>query len=389
VSAPTPHAALSPPGLIGLPDERQRRRRAPWLVAVSVVLIGAVLAIAMADPFSSGAPSQSGLADNADPTGLYIVARQDLSSQTQVPATLGYAASYSIINRHQGTVTALPATGRVIGQGQILYEVNGSPVVLLFGSTPAYRTLSSGLTGADVAELNADLVALGDATTADIPAGSDTFTSATATALEKFQAALGLAQNGTLILGQAVFLPTAARITSVSATLGAPAQSGEPVLQATSITHQVIVAMDASQQSEVAVGARVTITLPNDATTPGVISSVGTVATTPSSNNSSSSGSANPTITVLVKPTDPAATGGWDQAPVNVTITTGTVNNALVVPVDALRAIAGGYAVEVVGADGVHNLVAVNLGLFDDADGMVEVTGTSLAAGERVVVPEL
>jgi multidrug efflux pump subunit AcrA (membrane-fusion protein) len=161
------------------------------------------------------------------------------------------------------------------------------------------------------------------------------------------------------------------------------------VLQATSITHQVIVAMDASQQSEVAVGARVTITLPNDATTPGVISSVGTVATTPSSNNSSSSGSANPTITVLVKPTDPAATGGWDQAPVNVTITTGTVNNALVVPVDALRAIAGGYAVEVVGADGVHNLVAVNLGLFDDADGMVEVTGTSLAAGERVVVPEL
>jgi hypothetical protein len=354
------------------------------------VLIGAVLAIAMADPFSSGGPSQSGLADNADPTGLYIVARQDLSSQTEVPATLGYAGSYSIINREQGTVTSLPATGRVIGQGQILYEVNGSPVVLLFGSTPAYRTLSSGLTGADVSELNADLVALGDATTADIPAGSDTFTSATATALEKFQAALGLAQNGTLILGQAVFVPTAARITSVSATLGAPAQSGEPVLQATSIARQVIVAVDASQQSEVAVGAKVTITLPNDATTPGVISSVGSVATTPSSNNSSSSGSANPTITVLVKPTDPAATGDWDQAPVNVTITTGTVNNALVVPVDALRAIAsGGYAVEVVGADGVHDLVAVNLGLFDDADGMVQVTGTSLAAGERVVVPEL
>jgi len=353
-------------------------------------MIVAGLAVAVADPFSSGGPSPSGLADNADPTGLYTVARQDLFSQTQVPATLGYAGAYSIINRQQGTVTALPATGRVIGQGQILFEVNGSPVVLLFGSTPAYRTLSSGLTGADVAELNADLVALGDATTADIPAGSDTFTSATATALEKFQAALGLAQNGTLILGQAVFLPTAARITSVSATLGAPAQSGEPVLQATSATRQVIVAMDASQQSQVAVGAKVAITLPNDATTPGVISSVGTVATTPSSNNSSSSGSANPTITVVVKPTDPAATGDWDQAPVNVTITTGTVNNALVVPVDALQAIAsGGYAVEVVRADGVHSLVAVNLGLFDDADGMVQVTGTSLTVGQRVVVPEL
>ena len=390
MSATTPRAALCRPGLGRQPDKRQRWRKAPWLVAVSVVMIVAGLAVAVADPFSSGGPSPSGLADNADPTGLYTVARQDLFSQTQVPATLGYAGAYSIINRQQGTVTALPATGRVIGQGQILFEVNGSPVVLLFGSTPAYRTLSSGLTGADVAELNADLVALGDATTADIPAGSDTFTSATATALEKFQAALGLAQNGTLILGQAVFLPTAARITSVSATLGAPAQSGEPVLQATSATRQVIVAMDASQQSQVAVGAKVAITLPNDATTPGVISSVGTVATTPSSNNSSSSGSANPTITVVVKPTDPAATGDWDQAPVNVTITTGTVNNALVVPVDALQAIAsGGYAVEVVRADGVHSLVAVNLGLFDDADGMVQVTGTSLTVGQRVVVPEL
>ena len=38
------------------------------------------------------------------------------------------------------------------------------PVVLLHGSTPAYRTLSAGASGPDVAELNADLVALGYAT---------------------------------------------------------------------------------------------------------------------------------------------------------------------------------------------------------------------------------
>ena len=135
-----------------------------------------------------------------------------------------------------------------------------------------------------------------------------------------------------------------------------------------------------------AVGDKVTITLPNNQTTPGVISSVGTVATTPASGSSSST----PTITVLVNPTDPAATGTWDQAPVNVTITTGTVTNALVVPVDALLAQAGGgYAVEVVDADGIHRLVPVTLGLFDDADGLVQVTGSGLAAGQRVVVPNL
>jgi hypothetical protein len=59
-----------------------------------------------------------------------------------------------------------------------------------------------------------------------------------------------------------------------------------------------------------------------------------------------------------------------------------------VVPVDALLALAGGgYAIEVVGPGGVHHLVAVSTGLFDDADGLVQVTGNGLAAGQRIVVP--
>lgn len=162
------------------------------------------------------------------------------------------------------------------------------------------------------------------------------------------------------------------------------------MLTATSTTRQVSVALDASEQSEVAVGDKVTITLPNNQTTPGVISSVGTVATTPPSSGSSTSASSSPTITVLVNPTDPSATGTWDQASVTVTVTTGTVDNALVVPVAALRAqTGGGYAVEVVGADGIRLLVPVTLGLFDDADGLVQVTGTGLTAGEQIVVPKL
>jgi multidrug efflux pump subunit AcrA (membrane-fusion protein) len=93
---------------------------------------------------------------------------------------------------------------------------------------------------------------------------------------------------------------------------------------------------------------------------------------------------------VIVNPTDPAATGTWDQAPVNVTITTGSVSNGVVVPVDALLAKSGGtYAVEVVGANGARHLVSVTLGLFDDADGLVQVSGSELAAGQRVVVPAL
>ena len=104
--------------------------------------------------------------------------------------------------------------------------------------------------------------------------------------------------------------------------------------------------------------------------------------------SSGNSGSVTPTITVDVTPSDPAATGTWDQAPVQVGITTASVPNALAVPVTALLAQAsGGYSVEVISPDGTNHLVGVSLGLFDDAQGLVQVTGPGLAAGQKVVVP--
>jgi hypothetical protein len=368
---------------------RPRHRLRTVLVIDVVVLAAAVVALAITDPFAR-APGK-GVADNSYPTSLTTVTRQNLSDQTQVSATLGYAGSYSVINRAQGTITSLPAVGRVVTQGHVLYEVNGDPVALLYGSTPAYRSLSEGalasdVTGPDVQELNADLVALGYVTRAELSPTSDEFTWWTKAGVEDLQGALGVAQTGTVALGQVVFLPTAARISAVSATLGASVGPGQSVISATSSARQVSIPLDADQQSEVAVGDHVTITLPDNQSTPGVISSVGTVAVAPAAGSSDSS----PTITVLVNPADPAATGTWDQAPVEVSITTGGVSDALVVPVDALLAQSdGGYAVEVVGADRVHRLVPVSPGLFDDADGLVQVTGSGLAAGQQVVVPAL
>src|SRR5262249_37868614 len=158
-----------------------------------------------------------------------------------VSASIAYTGTYTVVNQASGTITTLPEVGQIVEQGQSLYAVGGSPVVLLYGSTPVHRTLQEGMSGADVAELNADLVALDLATRAQLDPASDYFGVATAVALERLQANLGLVQTGALALGQAVFLPTAARITAVSATLGAPAQAGATVLQATSTTKLVIV----------------------------------------------------------------------------------------------------------------------------------------------------
>lgn len=359
-------------------------------MAAGLVLVAALAAggLSAARVLTSKAPASNGIQDNSAATSLATVGRQDLSAQAEVNGTLGYSGQYTVVNQMQGTITWLPAAGQVIGPGQVLYRVDGRPVILLTGSTPAYRTLSEGdpasdTTGTDVAELNADLVALGYATSEQIPPRCDEFTWQTKTALERLQAHLGMQQTGTLELGQAVFLPAAARITTVSGTLAAPAAPGQSVMTATGRSRQVSITLDSSQQSEVKVGDRVTVTLPTGATTPGVVSFVGKIATVPS-------GGGSPTIPVSVTPTDPAATGSLDQAPVQVTITTAQVSDAIVVPVDALLALSGGgYAVEVAGPGGVHHLVPVSLGLFDDADGLVQVTGSSLSAGQRVVVPAL
>jgi hypothetical protein len=375
-------------GLGGRPGHRRR-----WIAAVVLAAVaGAGIAAGITGTGTGGGAGGGGISDNAYPTSTATVTRQSLSSEIPVTATLGYAGSYTVVNQASGILTRLPQIGKVVSEGQVLYEVSGRPVVLFYGATPAYRSLSAdtnnALTGPDVRELNADLVAMGYASSSEIPAGSDVFSSWTAAGVEKLQSALGVTANGTLGLGDIVFLPGAARITSVSAALGATVPAGQAVMSATSTARMVTVDLDSAQQSEVAAGDHVTITLPDNSVTPGVVTSVGKVATSASPSAASPGSSGAATITVLVTPADPAATGTWDQAPVTVDITTASVHDALVVPVDALLALSGGgYAVEVVGTNGVHHLVSVTLGIFDDADGLVQVSGHELSAGTPVVVP--
>ena len=85
------------------------------------------------------------------PVGTTRVEKRTLSAMVSQGGILTYRARadgspYSVINQAHGTYTTLPAVGQVIHQGHALYRVNDSPVVLLYGSTPAYRTLSAGAT---------------------------------------------------------------------------------------------------------------------------------------------------------------------------------------------------------------------------------------------------
>ena len=296
-------------------------------------------------------------------------------------AAASSATTQAAVYGQSSAFTSVPSVGEIVHRGQRLFAIDGEPTLLLYGSTSATRAFSAGMSpGADVAELNANLDALGYGHGLT----GDTFTPATAAAIRRLQIAHSENATGQLLIGSVVFTPSPIRVTSLESTVavGATVTAG-PVLSATGTARQVQIQLDPALQAQVRPGDPIEITLPNDQTTPGRITQVSSVAT-PGQNGSP------PTIAVDAVPTDPAAIGHLDQAPVNVSITTGRVSNALVVPVDALLALeSGGYAVEEVATNGVHHLVAVTTGLFDDADGLVQVSGPGLAAGQRVVVPGL
>lgn len=357
------------------PPARRRRRTVLAAGLAGVVAVGGVVWRTAAGSGGDGGASSGAVATATTP-----VVRRDLVARTDADGTLGYSGSTTVTNRLQGTVTALSDVGSVVDRGQPLYSVDSRPVPLLFGDLPAWRRLAVGVSdGADVRQLEANLVALGYANESQLKV-DDHFNSATAAAVRRWQKALAVDQTGAVELGEAVFLPGKVRVAERTVAQGDSAAPGAPVLKVTSTNRQVRVELDAAKQSTVKVGDEVEVKLPSGQMTKGSVTSVGTVATTKGSPPNTRS-----VIEVLVTLHDPAAAGSVDEAPVRVGFVSGSRNGVLAVPVSALLALReGGYGVRVVeGAS--SRIVPVTTGLF--AKGMVEVSGEGLREGQQVEVP--
>ncbi|MEU5877860.1 peptidoglycan-binding protein [Spirillospora sp. NPDC047279] len=384
----SPGAEDTAPG-VPVPDRRKprprRRRKVLAGTGVLVLLVAAGAVVAVMDPFDDGSarPTSSNVG-----TSLAAVREGSLSTQVTQSGTLSYAAygdgsPFAVINQAEGTYTWIPGEGREIDCGRTLYRVDEKPVVLICGGTPAYRALSQGDEGREVRALNTNLVKLGYAERSELDPDSDYYGSETAEAVTELQDALGVDQTGTLALGDAVFLPGPLRVTKATAKAGTRAAPGSQPAQATTARRQVTVELDPGQQSQVKVGDRVEITLPDNRTTPGRVSRIGTVARSADDKEDSSAATI-PAYITLDRPKD---AGKLDAAPVQVQITTDGVEKALIVPVTALMGKAGGgYVVEVADPAGPRRLVPVTLGMFDNDTGLVQVSG-DLAAGDQVVVP--
>jgi peptidoglycan hydrolase-like protein with peptidoglycan-binding domain len=363
-----------------------------------VVLTGALLGAAVAGSVATiaiGGGSSTSASTVPPPVTTATVVRTDLVTTTLTEGTLGYAPTDPVVNRLSGTYTALPASGATIHGGEALYRVDNLPVVLMTGTTPAFRSFAAGMTdGPDVTELQANLILLGDAAGLFTTA-TDHFSAVTADAVKQWQSANGYPTDGQLALGQVVFLPGPVLIGAESVAPGEAASPGDTPYQVTTTTRVVTVPLSPNLPS-VSVGEAVSIVLPTNATTAGKITAIGPAppisgsGSQGSSNGGGSSGGpgqSQASVLLTVTPDQPGTTGIGSAVAVQVSLTTQSATGVLAVPISALLALAGGgYGVEVVGLSAVHHLVGVTTGAFTGSQ--VQITGPGIEVGTKVVVAQ-
>jgi peptidoglycan hydrolase-like protein with peptidoglycan-binding domain len=372
--------------------------------------------------FSSLAGGDDAAEPRASRTGpTATVARQTLVARELVDGTLGYADARTLVHRLEGsggssggdggdsggagggsgggggddggsggggssgTLTRTARPGSVVRRGGVLYWVDGDPVLLMYGSTPTYRTLTDGIAdGPDVEQLEENLAVLGF----DPGIVDEEFTSSTTSAVEDWQESQGLEETGQVELGRVVFFPSARRVGARKTAIGSALAEGGEVLDTTSTRRVVKVELDVAKQSFARRGDGVRVTLPGGATVRGRITRVGHVAHAKSGSGGGGmgddSGDQELVVDVTIALRSARGTRRYDQAPVSVALASEQRRNALVVPVEALLARRGGdYAVELAGSG---RRVPVRTGLF--ADGQVAVAGQGIHEGTRVRVPE-
>jgi multidrug efflux system membrane fusion protein len=208
----------------------------PWILGALLVVVAVVVASAMTSS------SDSSVAADGEELSTSTVRRQDIIVTETVSGTLGYGDAEDIAFRTSqigvesvygalaGVVTSAPSEGDVIAAGEVLYEVNAAPVVVLYGDTPVYRSLDRRTSdGEDVMFLEQSLVDLGYDPDGDIEVDEE-FDSATRAAIELLQEDIGANVDGGFSLGEMLFAPGPTYVAEALVGDGDQVQFGQPIV---------------------------------------------------------------------------------------------------------------------------------------------------------------
>lgn len=299
-----------------------------------------------------------------------------LVDQVRLGGQLGYGDPVAL-PAAGGMLTKLPASGERVKVGEILYEADGRPVVLLRGKRPLWRDLGSGVSdGPDVKQLEQNLKALGYFS--EKP--DQRFTWRTRAAIREWQRALGVPRTGSLAATEAVMVDAkSVRVAQVTAKLGDREVSP---FSYTATRLRVRANLSAAQASQLQVGTPATLRLPDGSEAEATVTAVD-----PGGQPQGDDGKPAPPSAV-VDVNDPASLSGVSPGTVRVTLaSTEQSQETLVVPVTAILATAnGGYAVELPGPEG-RVRVPVILGLVADARAQILASGSEVDGAPTGIPP--
>lgn len=178
-----------------------------WLWALALVVAAGLGAV-----FGRWAFVPPGVEEATDAPATVDVAEMTVGRSLPLAVSAAWEARPFGVGAASGVLTSLEvADGDTVGVGDRVFSVELRPVVAAVGEVPAFRDLSQGARGADVAQVQQLLIDTG------FVAGSadGVFGPATTRAVRAWQASLGLERDGVVRAGDVVFaarLPARVRV---------------------------------------------------------------------------------------------------------------------------------------------------------------------------------
>ncbi|WP_320672235.1 peptidoglycan-binding domain-containing protein [Patulibacter defluvii] len=377
------------------PGGRRRWLPAAALALFAVVVAGGVLlSRSHDDPPSRSRPL-------AGPTD--VVVQGPVADITRAMGLLEPVGRRTLVAGAAGTLTSI-TRGTRVGFGDAVATIDEQPLVLLYGATPAWRAFGPKMpAGADVLQLEQALQAMGHLR--EPP--DRRFGPATSAAIERWQRARGLRATGVLPLGSLAFGTRPLRILSRRATVGSLLAAGDPLLDVATGGTRVTVELPLADQRVAKAGRTVTVTLPDDTTTRGRVTAVGSprkpkaqkadaaaggdagAGGDPGSSDGSGAGGdgAALVVPVTIELRRPRAARRFQEGSVSVAFRTAVSRRALTVPISALVALdPERFAVEVPLPEGGVRRLPVAVGPF--VGGRAVIRGAGVRPGLRVAVAE-
>jgi hypothetical protein len=201
-----------------------------WPVLLIGLALGAVIGAGALWWLDRDTESETESASDQLTTQTVTAESRDLISYEEWAGLLSSGSPATVAASARGTITRTAEIGDVIVAGDLLAEIDGAPVVALYGAVPQFRALSEDVDdGADIRQLEENLVALGHDPDGTVTV-DDEFTHNTGLMVTRWEESLGFEEPDDVVdAGQIAFIAGPSEVASTTA-VGSQAAQGQPLL---------------------------------------------------------------------------------------------------------------------------------------------------------------